>query len=96
MTRHGQPPSTTSGVRLPRTSAIPASHSLEHDMSLRSAVDRQCDAFLLQPQLRTYLLADVRHGERYLARPAQAPVSTVAPSSNPFRMSRHLAAHDHL
>jgi LuxR family maltose regulon positive regulatory protein len=58
--------------------------SLEHDTSLLSAVDRQRDAFRLQPQLRTYLLADRRRDERYLAPPARTPVSTVAPSSNRF------------
>jgi LuxR family transcriptional regulator, maltose regulon positive regulatory protein len=58
--------------------------SLEHDTSLLSAVDRQRDAFRLQPQLRTYLLADVRRDERQRARPARTPVSTVAPSSNRF------------
>ena len=42
--------------------------SLQHDTSLLSAVDRQRDAYRLQPQLRTYLLADVRRHERHRAR----------------------------
>jgi ATP/maltotriose-dependent transcriptional regulator MalT len=58
--------------------------SLEHDTSLLSAVGRQRDAYRLQPLLRTYLLADVRRGERHRARLARAPVSTVAPSSTRF------------
>ena len=62
--------------------------SLEHDTPLLSAVDRQRDAYRLQPQLRSYLLADVRRDERHRARPARAPVPTVAPSSTPPRMSR--------
>ena len=56
--------------------------SLEHDTSLPR---RQPS---LRTQLRTYLLADVRRDERHHARLARAPVSTVAPSSNPLRMSR--------
>ena len=55
--------------------------SLEHDTSLLWAVDRQRDAYRLQPQLRTYLLADVLTDKRHRARLVRAPVSTVAPSS---------------
>ena len=62
--------------------------SLKHDTALPSAVDRQRDGYRLQPQLRTYLLADVQRDERHLARPPRAPVSTVAPSSDPLRVSR--------
>ena len=62
--------------------------SLEQDTSLLSGVDKRRDAYRLQPQLRTYLLADVRRDERHPGRLARAPVSPVAPSSDPLRRSR--------
>ncbi len=71
--------------------------SLEHDTSLLSAVDRQRDAFRLQPQLRTYLLADSA------TRRATSCSGRLEHPSQPSRRhptasdeAAHLPAHDHL
>ena len=65
--------------------------SLEHDTSLLSAVDRQRDAYRLQPQLRTYLLADVATRR---ATSCSAGSSTGLDGHAVIPPAAHLPAHD--
>jgi LuxR family maltose regulon positive regulatory protein len=71
--------------------------SLEHDTSLLSAADRQRDAYRLQPQLRTYLLADLltRRATSCSAGSSPGPDgrAVLQPASDE---AAYLPAHDHL
>ena len=65
--------------------------SLEHDTSLLSAVDRQRDAYRLQPQLRTYLLADLATRR---TTSCSAGSSTGLDGHAVIAPAAHLSAHD--
>jgi hypothetical protein len=66
--------------------------SLEHDTSLLSVADRQRDGYRLQPQLRTYLLADVPT-RRATSCPAGSSTGPDGPAA--IHPAAHLPAHDH-
>jgi LuxR family transcriptional regulator, maltose regulon positive regulatory protein len=66
--------------------------SLEHDTPLLSVADRQRDGYRLQPQLRTYLLADVPT-RRATSCPAGSSTGPDGPAA--IHPAAHLPAHDH-